>query len=139
MAGPMWCPDCWQKFPWYFRVCPECQADLVDRRPGPAPAPHVKLVRVFVSVNGGLTGVAKSLLEGEQIAYLERGERLQDLFGWGRFGTGYNYIVGPAEFWVCEDDAENARARLEGLGEPAPQNAASSDDEAQPGFAADSN
>ena len=37
MAGDMWCPDCWEKFPLHFRVCPECQADLVHRRPGPAP------------------------------------------------------------------------------------------------------
>jgi hypothetical protein len=130
MVGHMWCPDCGERFPFYFRVCPECQVDLVDQRPGPAPTPHVKLVRVFVSVNGGLTGVAKSLLEGEKIEYLERGERLQDLFGCGRFWMGYNYIVGPAEFWVCADDAEHARARLDGLGAPAPEDLVPSDDDA---------
>jgi len=69
-------------------------------------------------------------LEGEKIEYLERGERLQDLFGWGRFWTGYNYIVGPVEFWVCEDDAEHARARLEGLGAPAPRDPVPSDGDA---------
>ncbi len=130
MAGDMWCPDCWEKFPLHFRVCPECQADLVDRRPGPAPTPHAELVRVFVAEDGGLIGVARSLLEGEKIESLERGERLQGLFGWGRFWTGYNYIVGPAEFWVCEDDAEHARARLEGLGAPAKDDPVPSDDDA---------
>ena len=108
MAGHRWCPDCWRKFPLYFRACPECQVDLVDRRPGPAPTPNVELVRVFVAEDGGLIGVAKSLLESECTESLERGERLQDLFGWGRALTGYNYIVGPAEVWVCADDAEHA-------------------------------
>jgi hypothetical protein len=68
----------------------------------------VELVRVFVAEDGGLIGVAKSLLESECTESLERGERLQDLFGWGRALTGYNYIVGPAEVWVCADDAEHA-------------------------------
>jgi len=130
MAGKMWCPECWEGYPLYFKICPECQIDLVDQRPGPAPTPDIELVRVFVAIDGGLVGVAKSLLESESIVYLERGERLQDLFGWGRFGTGYNYVVGPAEFWVCADDADHALARLEGLGTPAPEGIVPSDDDA---------
>ncbi len=126
----MWCPKCWEKFRWYVAVCPECQVDLVEQRPGPAPTPNVELVRVYVAEDGGLVGVAKSLLEGESIEYLERGERLQDLFGWGRFWTGYNYIVGPAEFWVCADDADHARGRLEGLGVPGPEGTMPTDDDA---------
>jgi hypothetical protein len=69
------------------------------------------------------------LLEGEQIEYLIRGEGLQDLFGWGRVGSGYNIIVGPAEFWVRADDAERARALLEEL-EPPPSAGRRSSDEA---------
>lgn len=95
-----------------------------------APTPSVQLVRVFVPVDGELIGVAKSLLESETIEYLVRGEGLQDLFGFGRFGTGFNYIVGPAEFWVRSDDADHARARLEGLGEPAAEGTVPSDDDA---------
>jgi hypothetical protein len=38
--------------------------------------------------------------------------------------------VGPAEFWVCADDAEHARARLDGLGAPAPEGPVPSDDDA---------
>jgi hypothetical protein len=125
-----WCPKCWERFPHYFKVCPECQIDLVDQRPGPVPTPNVELVRAFVATDEGLTEIAKSLLEGEKIEYLVRGERLQDLFGWGRFGTGFSYIVGPTEFWVCADEADHARACLEGLGEAAPEGAVPSDDDA---------
>ena len=130
MAGHMWCPNCWDKFPLYFRVCPECQVNLVDRRPGPAPTPNAELVPVFVSETRGLTEVARSLLESEKIEYLARGERIQDALGWGPFWTGYNYIVGPVEFWVCADDAEHARARLQGLGAPTPEGLAPLDNNA---------
>jgi len=130
MGGNRWCPECWEKFPLYFRACPECRVDLVDQRPGPAPTPDMELVRVFVATDEGLTEIAKSLLEGEKIEYLERFGRLQDLFGGGRFWTGYSYVIGPTEFWVCADEAENARACLEGLGEPAPEGTVVADDDA---------
>jgi hypothetical protein len=55
----MWCADCWQKFRWYVKFCPECGVELVEDRPGPAPDPDAKLVRVFLSLNGALTGIAK--------------------------------------------------------------------------------
>jgi hypothetical protein len=84
------------------------------------------LVRVFLAENEGLVEIAKSLLDGEQIEYLERGWRLQDLFGWGRIWNSYNYVVGPVDFWVCADEAEHARACLEGLGQPASEAAAPS-------------
>jgi hypothetical protein len=114
----------------YFKFCPECQVDLVDERPGPPPTPDAKLVSVFVAENEELNEVAKSLLESEKIEYLVRGERLQDLFGWGRFWTGYNYIVGPIEFWVCAEEADHARACLEGLITPIGEDALPADDHA---------
>jgi uncharacterized protein (UPF0212 family) len=138
MAGNKWCPKCGGKFPIYFQVCPECQVDLTDQRPGPAPTPNEELVRVFVATDEPLVELAKSLLEGESIEYLERGARLQDLFGWGRFGTGYNFIVGPVEFWVRADEAERARACLEGLEKAAPEDTAPPDDDSQQGPNAES-
>jgi hypothetical protein len=57
-----------------------------------------------------------------------RFEGLQDLFGLGRWGTGFNLIVGPAEFWVRADDADHARERLEGLGAPSLEGTVPSDD-----------
>ena len=39
---------------------------------------------------------------------------LQDLFGLGRV-TGFSFAMGPAEFWVREDDANRARELLKDL------------------------
>lgn len=110
----MFCPQCHEEFPWHVMVCPTCDVDTVDRLPGPEPTPDVALVRVLASGDAGLIAVAKSLLEGEKIDYFVRGDGLQDLFGLGRM-TGFNFAMGPAEFWVREDDAERARELLEGL------------------------
>lgn len=77
-------------------VCPTCDVDTVDRLPGPEPTPDVQLVPVLTTGDAGLIAVAKSLLEGEEIDYLIRGDGLQDLFGLGRM-TGYNFAMGPAE------------------------------------------
>ena len=79
-----------------------------------APTPDVTLETVLRTADAGLIPLAKSLLEGEGIEYLVRGENLQDLFGAGRLG-GYNRITGPAEFLVHAHNAERARTLLDGL------------------------
>ena len=89
----------------------------------------VVLEPVFRTGDAFLIPLAKSLLEGEGIEYLVRGENLQDLFGIGRLG-GYNYVTGPAEFWVHAHDAERARTLLEGLGEPPSEVAVDPNDDA---------
>ena len=111
----MFCPKCSTEFPWDVMVCPKCDVDTVDRLPGPEPAPDVELVSVFAAGDPGLIAVAKSLLEGEGIDYFVRGDNLQDLAGLGRL-TGYNYVFGPAEFWVRAADGERARELLKDLG-----------------------
>jgi hypothetical protein len=124
----MMCPICTKEFPWDVTLCPTCDVDLVERLPGPEPAPDLELVRVFVTGDAALIPFVKSLLEGEGIDHFVRGEGLQDLFGWGRMVSGFNYIVGPAEFWVRADDAERARGLLEALGPSAPDRASPSND-----------
>ena len=96
------------------------------------PAPDVELVRVFTGENAGQTAVAISLLEGEAIDYLVRGEGLQELLAWGSFAAGYNYLVGPPEFWVRADDADRARELLEGLAASAPEHTSPSDENREP-------
>ena len=110
----MVCPKCEQEFSWDVMVCPNCDVDTVDRLPGPEPTPDIELVRVLATGDAGLIGVAKSLLEAEEIEYFVRGDGLQDLFGLGRL-TGFSYAMGPAEFWARADDADRARELLSGL------------------------
>lgn len=112
----MFCPQCEEEYTWDVMVCPVCDVDTVDELPrsGPEPTPDAELVRVFATGDMGLIAIAKSLLEGEKIDYFVRGEGLQDLFGLGR-ATSYSFAMGPAEFWVRDEDADNARVLLQDL------------------------
>jgi hypothetical protein len=42
-------------------------------------------------------------------------EDLQDLFGLGRISGGFSLAMGPAEFWVRQEDADRARELLDDL------------------------
>ena len=95
-------------------VCPTSDVDTVDRLPGPDPTPDAALVSILATGDAGIIAIAKSLLEGEGIDYFVRGDGLQDLFGLGRV-TGFSFAMGPAEFWVREDDANRARELLKDL------------------------
>ena len=112
----MFCPQCEEEYPWDVMVCPVCDVDTVDELPrlGPEPTPDAELVRVFATGDMGVIAIARSLLEGEKIDYFVRGDGLQDLFGLGR-ATSYSFAMGPAEFWVRADDAENVRVLLQDL------------------------
>lgn len=90
---------------------------------------EVTLEPVLRTADAGLIPLAKSLLEGEGIEYLVRGENLQDLLGAGRLG-GYNYITGLAEFLVHPHDAQRARTLLDGLDGLPPEPAAEPNDDA---------
>ena len=75
----------------------------------------IQLTAVFSAGDPALIALAKSLLESERIDFVVRGEGVQDLFGWGRVGAGFNSVTGPAEFVVREQDAGRARELLRGL------------------------
>ena len=115
----VYCPSCGEKFGWTVTECPECGVELVETRPGPDADPAIALTTVLATGDPALIAIAKSLLDDEGIEYLLRGEGLQDLFGWGRVGAGYNILTGPAEFVVRTDDAERARELLHDLVTPA--------------------
>ena len=114
----MYCPLCGEKFGWTVTECPECGIELVETRPGPSADPTITLTTVLRTGDPAVIALAQSLLEGEGIEFLVRGEGLQDLFGWGRVGAGYNILTGPAEFAVRSDDAERARQLLHDLVTP---------------------
>lgn len=112
----MWCRECGAQYGPTAATCPSCHSALTSRA-RPAPSPDVELVRVFATGDAGQIALARSLLQAEEIDVLVRGDGLQDLFGWGRI-TPFNYVVGPAEFWVREEDAARAADLLRGLEGP---------------------
>lgn len=69
-------------------------------------------VTVLETGDQALLAVAKSLLEEAGIHYFAKGEGVQDLFAWGRMGTGFNPFVGPVQLQVAAEDAEEASALL---------------------------
>ncbi|PYM19509.1 MAG: hypothetical protein DMD81_03640 [Candidatus Rokuibacteriota bacterium] len=99
-------------------VCPRCGTALVadveeDReRPAAPPAGDLDLVSVLQTADEGLAALAKSILDADNIAYVVKGEGVQDLLGWGRLLGGFNYVVGPVEFLVRQEDVDRARALL---------------------------
>ena len=94
-------------------TCPHC-GGAQPESPGQPPEPNLELLPIFRTGDAGLIALAKSLLEGEGIEYMARGDGLQDLLGWGRL-AGFNPAVGPVEFVVRSDDAPRARALLRDL------------------------
>lgn len=77
----------------------------------------VDLVRVYRCSNPALVPVVESLLNDAEIEFMTKGDQIQELFGWGRFGSGSNYAAGPVEFWVRSDDEAEARQVLAALDE----------------------
>jgi len=115
------CPECNMEYTDSALRCSDCDAMLLPGHHPEAKHPDVTLTLVFAAGEPGLIALAKSLLDDAQIQYLAKGDDIQDLFGWGRLGTRYNYVVGPVEFFVASDDAAAAREILAALDEPLPE------------------
>jgi len=73
---------------------------------------HERLVTVFETGNEAVSAVVKSLLDDAKIRYLAQGDGVQDLFGVGVLGTGFNPVTGPVVFQVMPEDAEYAKELL---------------------------
>ena len=89
------------------------------RKPAPeagqAQAPDSsRVVTVFASSNPTSVIMAKLLLEAEGIRFVVEGEGVQDFFGLGRLGGGFNPFTGPVQLRVA---SENVPAALEALQE----------------------
>ncbi len=72
-------------------------------------------VTVLETGDPALLAVAKSLLEDAGIEFFAKGEGMQDLFAWGRTGTGFNPFIGPVQLQVAADAADEARELLRDL------------------------
>ena len=110
------CPSCHAPIAKGALSCRHCGAPR-PADPARTPDPEVELVPVFSTPDQGRVALAKSLLEGEQIDYMVRGEGVQDLLAWGRALTGFNPVVGPVDFLVRAEDAARARELLRNLSE----------------------
>ncbi len=83
---------------------------------------NIELVKIYEGGNPALLAVIESLLDDAGIEYSTSSENLQDLFAGGRFGTGYNNLIGPVKFFVRAEDESEARALLDQLeNEPPPE------------------
>lgn len=72
----------------------------------------IKFATVFTSSNSADIIVAKSILDSEGIPYFAKNEGLQDLFGLGRTGTGFNLLIGPIKIQVNRNDLSHATKLL---------------------------
>ena len=70
------------------------------------------LITILKTGDQATIAFAKSLLEGTGIKFFIKNEGLQNLFGAGEIGTGYNPIVGVPEIQVFQSDADNAKKLL---------------------------
>ncbi len=78
---------------------------------------HERLVTVYATGNEAIVSVVKSILDEAQIKYIAQGEGVQDLFGVGVIGTGFNPITGPVIFKVMPEDEEYANELLKDVSE----------------------
>jgi len=116
----MICSNCHNEYREGYVRCPDCDVALVDAEPEPPATAEVRLVKVYETGNPAIIPIVESLLMDGGIEFMTKGEPIQDLFGWGRFGTALNFVIGPVEFYVREDDAEDARRIFEQFKEPVP-------------------
>ncbi len=75
------------------------------------------LITVFESGNQAVIAVVKSILDDAEIPYIVKGENVQNLFGLGVIGTGYNIITGPIQIQVNQEDEPAAKQLLSGIDE----------------------
>jgi hypothetical protein len=108
----VFCPKCGDEFRPGFTHCADCDVDLVEKRPEVDPPPPFEMVTVLETGDQSLVAVAKSVLEGAGIPCIARNERLQNLFGWGTIGTGFNAAMGPIRIQVLREDADTAQELL---------------------------
>jgi hypothetical protein len=109
----MICPNCKAEYREGFTECTDCQIALVDRLPDQlAPDPDLELVTIFETGDPADVLVAKSVLDEEGIEFFAKGEGVQDIFGAGRLGAGFNTLAGPVRIQVRPEDADAARELL---------------------------
>jgi len=113
----MFCPKCGAEYQPWIMTCAECNVELEMQKPGDEKPEYINLVTVYETGNPAIITIAKSILNSENIHFNMKGDGVQDLFGGGRIGTGFNPLVGPVQVQVDEKDASLARELLSDLEE----------------------
>jgi hypothetical protein len=109
----MFCPKCGGEFVDGITRCEECEVDLTREAPASETIDvEDELVPVLRTGDPLVVALAKSLLDGAGIDFFVKGEGIQDLFAFGRVGTGFSPITGPAEFQVRRYKEAEARTVL---------------------------
>ncbi len=78
---------------------------------------HESVVPIFETGNEAVVAVVKSILDEANIKYLVEGEGVENLFGIGVIGTGFNPITGPVVFKVMPEDEAYAKELLKDVKE----------------------
>ena len=109
----MFCPVYGDEYRPGFSRCSDCDVELTEKPPSKIQdAPPFELVTVLETGDQSLVAVAKSVLDGAGIPCIARNERLQNLFGWGTIGTGFNAAMGAIRLQVLQEDEEVAKELL---------------------------
>ena len=103
------CPQCGSEYRQGFTRCNNCEVELVWEIPR-GTHDEVDLVKVFETGNPALVPLVESLLADAKIECIVKNKRKFDLFG-------ANPMLGPVQFFVRDDEAEEARALLAEQGE----------------------
>lgn len=111
----LYCPSCGGEYRDGFVECVDCGVALTAEPPVPPapPDPGRELVAIYEAGDPGEVALVESLLQDAAIPCVKKGEGLQDLFGAGRLGTGFNPIVGPIAILVPAEHEEAALELLE--------------------------
>ena len=112
----MYCPKCGTAYANGYVRCSHCGVALVSR--SSKKSDSEELVTVFETGNPAELVVVKSILDSAHIPFLSQGEALQDLFGVGRIGAGFNPLIGRIKVQVAKRNRAKARELLKNLKKP---------------------
>jgi Putative prokaryotic signal transducing protein len=111
----MYCPECRSEYREGFDTCADCKVALVAELPPEPEEECADLVTVLSAQDEVVVSLATSLLESAGIRHLAKGEGVQDVFGVGHMGGGFNAMIGLLEIQVLPEDVEAAREVLKEL------------------------
>ena len=96
-------------------TCSDCGTALVTEEPVFPPPPFMawdEMVPLMHVSQPALVPVIEGLLEAEGIRHYIHGANVQDLFGAGRIGSGFNVIAGQPVLFVESERADEVRQLL---------------------------